>query len=115
MYSGKIMAETARDVFYFPLWWYGRGLVKTLIWLKNFLAGKQKTLALLIWIKNLHRPMYGQYDWKGILISFFMRLFQIFVRSLVMLAWLIVALVMLFFWLALPPLVIYEIFFQLFL
>jgi len=113
IYGTKIIVELVRDVIYFPLWWYSRGLLKTLLWLKSFLADKQKSLALLIWIKNIHRPMYGQYDWAGLLISFFVRLFQILVRSLIMLFWLIIALVIFCFWIILPLLVVYEIIFQL--
>jgi len=112
LYSGKIITELIIDILYFPLWWYSRGLLKLLIWLKKFLSNKQKFLALLVWIKNIHRPMYGQYDWQGMLISFFMRLFQIFIRSLIMLFWCVFVLIVLFFWLILPPLVIYEIIFQ---
>ena len=113
MYSVKIFIELIQDILYFPLWWYSRGLIKLLLRLKNFLVDKQKSLALLIWIKNIHKPMYGQYDWTGLLISFFMRLIQIIIRSVIMLFWLVAALVVLIFWLILPILVVYEIIFQL--
>ena len=111
-YSIKICVEILRDIFYFPFWWYSRGLFELLIKLKNFLYNKQKSLALLIWIQNIFRPMYGQYDWAGILISFFIRSFQIIFRSLTMLLWVIFCLVVTSLWLVLPPLVIYEIIFQ---
>ena len=113
LYSGKILAESARDLVYFPLWWYSRGLWHFLIGLIHFLRDKQRTLGLMIWIKNIFRPMYGQQDWVGMLISFFMRLVQIIFRSLIMLFWMILSLAAFCFWLVLPPLVIYEIIFQL--
>lgn len=112
LYSGKIIAELARNILYFPVWWYSRGLLNLIIGFKNFLLDKEKSLALLIWIKNIFRPMYAQYDWQGMLISFFMRLVQIIFRSLVMAAWLIISLAIIIFWILLPVLVIYEIIFQ---
>ena len=111
-YSGKIIVELVYDILYFPAWWYSRGFLNLLISLKNFLSDKQKSLALLVWLKNIFRPMYAQYDWQGMLISFFMRLVQIIFRSFVMLFWLILSLGVVIFWLVLPALVIYEIIFQ---
>ncbi len=112
LHTGKIIVDLLKDIVYFPLWWYSRGLAQLVIKLKDFLLNKEKSLALLVWIKNIHKPMYGQYDWQGMLISFFMRLFQIIARGLFLLFWLILALVILLFWLILPIFVIYEIIFQ---
>ncbi|MDP2708720.1 MAG: hypothetical protein Q8O93_01535 [bacterium] len=112
-YSLQILAELAWDILYFPAWWYSRGLLNLLAGLYDFLADKQKSLALLVWLKNIFRPMYGQYDWQGMLISFFMRLVQIIFRSVILLFWLMLCLAVVIFWLVLPPFVIYEIIFQL--
>jgi len=111
-YSLQILTELVRDVLYFPLWWYGRGLLNLIMGVAHFLGDKQKTLALFVWVKNIFRPMYAQYDLAGMLISFFMRLVQIIFRSIVMLFWLIFSLAVIIFWILLPPLVIYEIIFQ---
>ena len=113
LYAGKILVDLIRDIIYFPLWWYSRGLKQIVIKLKNFLVNKERSLALFVWIKNIFRPMYAQYDWAGILISFFVRLFQIIVRGIFMLFWLALALLALGLWLILPVLAIYEIIFQL--
>ncbi|MDD5290837.1 MAG: hypothetical protein PHZ04_01855 [Patescibacteria group bacterium] len=113
LYGGKIVLDLLRDIIYFPAWWYGRGLKQVAIGLKNFLVNKERSLALFVWIKNIFRPMYAQYDWAGILISFFVRLFQIIVRGIFMLFWLALALLILGLWLVLPILAIYEIIFQL--
>jgi hypothetical protein len=112
-YSLQILAELVWDILYFPVWWYGRGLANLIISLMNFLIDKQKSLALFVWIKNIFKPMYAQYDWQGMLISFFMRLVQIIFRSMVMLFWLIVILAVIIFWIIFPVFVIYEIIFQL--
>jgi len=111
-YSLQILAELVWDVLYFPIWWYGRGLVNLIMSIIKFLADKQKALALFVWIKNIFRPMYAQYDWQGMLISFFMRLVQIIFRSIVMLFWLIFSLAIIIFWILFPVFVIYEIIFQ---
>ena len=112
LYGGKIFFDLIKEILYFPLWWYSRGLIQIFIRLKNFLVYKQRTLCIIIWIKNIFRPMYGQYDLPGQIISFFVRLFQIIARSLIFLFWFIICLLALFFWLILPILVIYEIIFQ---
>jgi hypothetical protein len=112
-YSGKIFIEIIIDIVYFPVWWYTRGAYLFAKKLFNFLGNKQKSLALWVWIKNLYRPMFGQYDWQGMLISFFMRLVQIIFRSIVMFFWVIFIFVCFCIWLILPLFVLYEIIFQL--
>jgi hypothetical protein len=112
-YSLKVIAELTGDIFYFSLWWYTRGLAKLFFGLKNFLADKQRALALLVWLKNIFKPMYAQYDWQGILVSFLVRSAQIIFRSIIMLFWLALTLLALALWLLLPPFAVYEIIFQL--
>ena len=112
LYGGKIGLDLLRDIIYFPIWWYSRGLKQLLIKLKDFLINKEKSFALFVWIKNIFRPMYSQYNWQGMLISFFVRLVQIIFRGIIMIFWLIFSLAILLFWLFLPILVIYEIVFQ---
>lgn len=115
LYSTKILTEIIRDVVYFPVWWYSRGLVRTARGLKNFLINKERSLALFVWLKNIFRPMYGQRDWQGYLISFFIRLIQIIIRGFIMMLFVVFAFFIFCFWLILPFLVIYEIIFQIFL
>ena len=79
----------------------------------NFLKYREKGLALRVWVKNFWKPMYGQHDWQGRLISIFMRLVQIIFRSIVMLFWMIVAGLLLVAWVIIPLIIVYEIFFQL--
>ncbi len=114
LYSIKILGEISRDILMFPLWWYTFGLVRTVRGLHEFLKNRERGLALHIWVKNLFRPMFGQTDWQGRLISIGMRLVQIFFRGIVMLVWAAVAVAALAAWLIIPPLVIFEIFFQIY-
>ena len=111
-YSAKIMGEIGRDILMFPVWWYTRGLVQLLGGLREFLANREKSLALLVWIKNIAKPMYAQTDWQGRLISFFMRLIQIIFRSLALLFYVVLTIFVTAVWLVLPLFVTYEIFFQ---
>lgn len=111
-YSTKILGAVIIDIIYFPFWWYLGGLVKTVIFLKNFLKNREKTLAFFVWVKNLFRPMYGQEDWQGRLISFAIRLIQIIFRGAIMIFWLLFALLGLLFWIIFPFFVLFEIYLQ---
>jgi len=115
MYSIKILGEIARDFLFFPLWWYSRGLVMIITKTWEFVQNRQRSLALIVWVKNIFKPMYGQYDWQGLLISFFIRSMQIIFRSLIMFFWILVSLAFLVIWAILPFFVFYQIIFQLFI
>ena len=113
LYSLKIILEIIKDILYFPLWWYGKGFFIFALKMLNFIKNQEKSLALFIWIKNIFKPMYGQSDLQGILVSIFIRIIQIIFRSIVMLFVILIALILIIIWLILPILVIYEIIFQL--
>jgi hypothetical protein len=108
----NVLTGVLVDIFFFPFWWYSFGLFKTAKRLAIFISDKQKSLALLVWMKNIFVPMYGQRDIQGFIISFFIRLVQIIFRGLIFIFWLAAALVLLLLWLVLPAVVIYEIFLQ---
>jgi hypothetical protein len=114
LYSVKIVAELARDILMFPVWWYSRGLINQSISIINFLKDQQKSLALTVWVKNIFTPMYGQRDWQGILVSIFMRIIQIIFRGIAMVFYALFGLLRLFIWLVAPIFVLYEVIFQLF-
>ena len=75
------------DLVRFPWWWYTDGLLKTVRFCSSAIAGYTRSLALRVWVTNLFVPMFGQYDWQSRIISFFMRLAQIFGRVLVIGVW----------------------------
>ncbi len=113
LYSFKLLGDIFKSILFFPFWWFSRGLFLIIEKEIGFLINRQKSLALLVWIKNIHKPMYAQSDWQGRLISFFMRLFQIFFRSLVMAFWVLVTFTLVGAWILLPIFVTYEVIFQL--
>ena len=81
-----IFIDFAGDFFYFPIWWYTKGLKKAFFWFLNTVKDLEYRLAVGIWIKNLLVPMFGQTDWQGRLISVFMRIVQIIFRSAALVA-----------------------------
>lgn len=103
----RLLAEAIFDVIYFPVWWYAGGAKHALFWCLEFFKTGNQTLAPGLWLKNIFVPMYGQYDFQGRLISFFMRSANVFGRSLVLLIWLTLAVIIFLAYLLLPGLVIY--------
>ncbi|MFH0779765.1 MAG: hypothetical protein V1928_02795 [Parcubacteria group bacterium] len=108
-----VLKETVADIVRFPVWWYAAGTKKAFKKMVGSIASGDRTLGLSIWVKNIFTPMFGQYDWQGRIISFFMRLFQIIVRMVLWLLWIIFSAVLFLFWLILPVLIILEILFNL--
>lgn len=108
--SLKIIKEFA----YFPLWWYSKGAWHFLLKISEFLSSRERGLALRVWLENILVPMYGQYDIVSRFISFFMRVFQIIFRSIIMLFWLLVCFIVFLVYLIIPVLAIYQIIFQIF-
>lgn len=100
------------DIFYFPFWWYTKGLIKAWAHFKGTLQSANESLGLTIWIRNIFTPMFGQTDWQGRLVSFFMRLVQIIFRSVVFVGWMIFAFIMLILRVVFPIFVAYMILFN---
>lgn len=113
LYSVKILAEISRDLIFFPLWWYTRGLVMVLLGLVNFIKNMEKSLALFVWMKNIFVPMYGQRDIQGWAISVFIRVIQIIFRGFILLIIVLLSVLLFIFWLVFPFFVAYQIMFQL--
>ena len=101
------------NILFFPLWWYSSGFAMFVRKIIYFWRSEQKTLGFYVWLKNLFVPMYGQNDFSGRAISFFIRLVQIIFRGLILLFWVLAGLALMLFWLALPLLLIMAIAFQL--
>ncbi|MFA5753956.1 MAG: hypothetical protein WC905_01160 [Patescibacteria group bacterium] len=112
-YSGRIIVQILGKILYFPVWWYTVGLVRLVKNAWQFLRNQEQSLSLVVWIKNLFVPMYGQRDWAGRLISFLIRSVQIIARGLIMILWLAIATIVLCFWLAVPALLVIALGFQL--
>ena len=103
----RIFLEAFLDIFYFPLWWYTGGAKHALLWCLDLFLSGNSFLAPWLWFVNLMVPMYGQRDFAGRIISFFMRLAQLFARTLALLIWFLVCLFLFFVWLVLPVVLVY--------
>lgn len=103
----RLFSEALVDLVYFPIWWYTGGWRYAgghyFVWLK---VGN-RTLAPGLWLQNLFVPMFGQTDWQGKIISFFMRLVQILARSLALFLWVLVCALLWLLWILLPVIAFY--------
>lgn len=110
--SSRILAEIVGNLAYFPIWWYTKGLIALILGLVSFLIDRDRGLGFSVWFKNIFRPMYGQNDWEGVLISLVMRIFQVIFRGLAMFFWVLMALAVLVLWLAAPGVIVINIIYQ---
>jgi hypothetical protein len=102
--------DQINNFFYWPVWWYSRGLLAAAKFCGKEITDQQERLGLSIWVKNIFTPMYGQYDIEGRIISFFVRLVQIIIRSILLLVWSLLLLGVFVVWIILPVFIIYEIY-----
>ena len=105
-----LIKDVIWDFFYWPIWWYSRGLLNTIKFSWQLITDQQKSLGVMIWLKNIFTPMYGQTDWEGRIISFVMRVLQVIVRSILLLLWIVVALLPIGFWVVLPAVVVAQVY-----
>jgi len=105
-----VLIDEIKIVLYFPFWWYTRGFVEMLKRAEGFIVAMEQTLGFWIWVKNLFVPMFGQRDFSGRAISLMLRLFQIFVKGLVLILIIVIVFVIVIIWLLLPLLVLYQAF-----
>lgn len=68
----------------------------------NALRYRFQAYAFRIWIRNFFVPMYGQHDWSGRIVSFFMRLVVLIGRLIALLVEAFVYALGLALWLAAP-------------
>lgn len=90
---GEVLTEMGgvgvKDIVLFPIWWYSKGIVYTFEKLSLSARRQSANFAVGLWLKNLFVPMYGQYDWQGRIISFFVRLLQVVFRSIALAVWMV--------------------------
>jgi len=109
----SIFLDIILEIVYFPFWWYSKGLKKTVIYAYDGIKNTNRNLALTVMFKHMFRPMFGQYDKEGRIISFFMRLILIIAKSIVFIFFSIFYILIILFWIVLPVFVIYQIIFNL--
>lgn len=103
----RLVIGSLLDLAYFPIWWYTGGAKHALFWCLDLLKNGNARLAPGLWLKNIFVPMYGQYDWQGKIISFFMRLVQIIFRSILLLVWAVFCFALFLIWFIFPGVVVW--------
>jgi hypothetical protein len=105
-----VLIDEIKTLLYFLIWWYSRGFLNAFKGAMAFIVSMDETLGFRIWVRNLFVPMFGQHDFSGRVISFFLRLFQILVKGLMLLFVIVIVIVFLIIWLLLPFFVLYQAF-----
>ena len=101
--SSKFLAvDLVGSFLYFPLWWYSAGLLRTAKYCVRVFRAKATRFGVVIWIKNLFVPMYGQHDMAGRLVSFFMRVLTIVYYSVVLVVLIVFLLALMAAWMVFP-------------
>lgn len=97
-----IFRDLIGDLLYFPIWWYSSGAKKVAIFCIKEIIEASHHLSIKILLSHWFKPMYGQYDIAGRIISFFFRTLQLIWHSLLLLIWIILILIIFLVWLGLP-------------
>ena len=97
------------DILYFPVWWYTKGLKGAALTYQRRIKSGERYFALRVWLLNLFKPMYGQEDWQGRLISFFMRTIVLIFRFFLLVIWVCLVTILFLIYLILPIFVIFKV------
>ncbi|PIR07118.1 MAG: hypothetical protein COV55_01665 [Candidatus Komeilibacteria bacterium CG11_big_fil_rev_8_21_14_0_20_36_20] len=100
------------EILYFPIWWYSQGLKRTALYTWSSIKNTARNLSLPIMFKSLFKPMFGQYDRQGRVISFFMRILLTISRFVVFIILTIFNILVLIFWILLPVVVAWGLFYN---
>ena len=104
-----VIRDLLGDIIYFPIWWYTRGAKKVSLFCWHETKQATKRLSIGILFSHLLKPMYGQRDIAGRIISFFFRILQFVWHLLFLFLWLVIMLVVLVVWFGLPVFTIWQI------
>jgi len=88
------VTQIIREIFLIPVWWYTHGLSLTFGKLFGSIHGSVRFFSVDVWAKNLFVPMYGDESFTGRAISFLVRFVVLIVRSLGVVAWSTIALIL---------------------
>jgi len=98
----RITIEFFLDFLFFPIWWYTYGMKKAFFYCLNLFLNAFDRLAPLLWLKNIFVPMFGQRDWQGRIVSFFMRFINVILRGVTLFFVFLIIVLLFFVWAAFP-------------
>ncbi len=87
----------------YPIWWYSKGLVQRVKSSFDGIEYYARSLAISVWVKNIFVPMFGQRDWQSRIISFFIRIANIIIRSLLLILWMVIMIALILVYILIPP------------
>ena len=105
-----LLVDLIGELLYFPIWWYTQGLKRVVLYVFNSIKDTNRNLAVGLMFKSLFKPMFGQYDREGRIISFFFRLILTFARTIAFLILVAIYLLAIVFWILLPVAVVWGIY-----
>ncbi len=103
----RLLLDFLFDIVYFPIWWYTNGLKRAVLYCAGLWQFANEYMAPGLWLKNIFVPMFGQADWQGRVMSFFMRLMNVFFRGILLFVWTILVFLLFLVWLFIPVLVVW--------
>ncbi len=68
------MQDTKVQLMLLPVWWYTTGVILMWQWVKRRIAYRLRAMGLVLFMRHLSEPLYGDYTRSGRLISFFLRI-----------------------------------------
>lgn len=96
------------------VWWYTGGLLALLHQVRDHTRSLAYSLNLNVMTRYLFVPMYGYYDFWSRVISFCVRIVQLVGGLIVTIIYIILELILIIAWIAVPIIVIANIFYQIF-
>lgn len=104
-----LLFDIVLGALYTPIWWYTEGLLMLLHFFSRNARYGANVIGIGIWAKNLFNPMYGERTWQGRIVSFMMRAIILVWDTAIYLMLLVFLALFVAFWIALPPLVVWQI------
>ena len=111
-YTHAAFLEIVLTIVRFPFWWYGKGLLIVANWGRHSIYGVYQLVGLGVWVHNLFVPMFGDTTIAGRLISFGARLFMIVFKSIIVVLYSVLMLIVILLYLIAPPVCVFGIFFH---
>ena len=102
----RLSVEFFLDILYFPIWWYTRGILRVGRFCWQLVGDANESLAPGLWLRHIFTPMFGQTDWQGRIMSFFMRVVNIIGRSMALAIWSAACLCLFALWPAWPMFIV---------
>lgn len=103
-----LLFDVVLDALYTPLWWYTDGLGDMFRFVARNARYGANVIGIGLWAKSLFKPMYGERTWQGRIVSFVMRLIVLFWDSALYLILLAFLICIVFAWVFLPPLLVWQ-------